>query len=96
LSDLPSPSEWALRVADACDGLAALTEDPRFKRAAGILRGKRIGRRQVDDGQALDLARAFLAAGLVRSRTAALRRAAVLTAPAHQIDSAVRRLAKKF
>jgi len=95
MAALPTPDDWAARVADACDGIAGLTRDPRFRRAAGILRGKKIGRHAVDDRQALDLARALLTAGLVRSRTAAIRRAAVLTAPAHQIETAVRRLLRK-
>jgi hypothetical protein len=92
---LPTAEEWAARVAAACDGIADLTQDPRFRRAAGVLRGKRIGRRAHDDAQALDLARSLLAAGLVRSRTAALRRAATFTAP-DCIETTVRRLRRKF
>lgn len=93
---LPTASEWAARVADACDGIADLTGDARFRRASGVLRGKPMGRRPVDDAQALELARSFIAAGLARSPTDAARRAAVLTSPPHQIESTVRRLLKKL
>jgi hypothetical protein len=96
LSDLPTAGEWAARVAAVLDGLTDLTGDRRFRRAAGILRGKRIGRRAVDDTQALVLARSLLDAKLVPSRTAAVKRAALLTAEPHQIESAIRRLLKKF
>jgi hypothetical protein len=83
-------------MAAACDGIAELTGDSRFRRAAGVLRGKRIGRRAVDDSKALELARAYLDAGIARSPTDALRRAAVLTAPVNQIETALRRLIRKF
>ncbi len=92
----PTAEAWAERLASACDGIAALTADARFRRAAGILRGKRIGRRAADDGEALEMARAFLKAGLARSKSAAIRRAAVLMAAPNTIEATARRLAKKF
>jgi hypothetical protein len=76
--------------------LAALTGDPRFRRAAGVLRGKRMGRRAVNDAEALQLVRAFLTAGAARSRSAAICRAAALIAAPGSVDAAARRLARKF
>jgi hypothetical protein len=92
----PTAHDWIERTAAVLEELGELTSDSRFRRAAGVLRGKRIGRAPVNDTEALELARSYLDAGLVRSRTAAVRRAAMFIAPANQIDTTVRRLQRKF
>ncbi|MAW87524.1 MAG: hypothetical protein CMJ42_13460 [Phyllobacteriaceae bacterium] len=83
-------------TADMLEVLARLFEDGRFATAAAHLRGKRPGRRQVDDGRALAFARGLLATGFARSPHDACRRAAILFAPSHQVETMRDRLRKKI
>ena len=85
------------RIAALADRAGAATGDERFRRAAGVLRGKRAGRRAVDDTEALAFAESLLDAGLVRSKNAACTRSAIMYAPTSiAIDATRARLMKKF
>ncbi len=93
----PKIDEARARIAALADELAKATGDERFRRAAGVLRGKQAGRRAVDDTEALAFAESLLDAGLVRSKNDACIRAAVLYSPTSlAIDATRARLMKKF
>ena len=93
----PKIDEARARIAALADELAKATGDERFRRAAGVLRGKQAGRRAVDDSEALAYAESLFDAGLVRSRNAACTRAAIIYSPTSiAIDATRARLMKKF
>ncbi len=93
----PKIDEARARIAALADELAKATGDERFRRAAGVLRGKRAGRRAVDDSEALAFAESLLDAGLVRSKNAACTRSAIMYSPTSlAIDATRARLMKKF
>jgi hypothetical protein len=97
LTDDLKSARLRARLATLADKSGAATGDERFRRAAGILRGKRAGRRAVDDSEALAFAESLLDAGLVRSKNDACIRAAVLYSPTSlAIDATRARLMKKF
>ncbi len=56
----PKTDEALARFAAQADELAEATGDTRFAHAAGVLRGKRAGRRAVDDTEALVFAESLL------------------------------------
>lgn len=83
-------------TADMLDELSRVFEDGRFAAAASYLRGKRAGRRPVNDTKALSYARGLLATGIARSAYDACARAAIFYAPSHQVETMRDRLRKKF
>jgi hypothetical protein len=92
-----APSEVMRKALAAyCAAMADLTEDGRWKAAAGILTGERAGRAPVDDVAPLRYAQALLAAGAVRSIYRACTVAAQIYAPAHQTETMRDRLRRKF
>ena len=94
---MPDPAAALLAIAgDMLDHMAHLTSDPRFKHARAILSGAPIGRRLIDDSQALLMAHSLVDAGLVKSRNAACIRAAKFYAPSNQVDSMRARLMRKL
>ncbi len=83
------------RIAKLMDRVGADDGDERFRRAAGVLRGKRAGRRPVADTEALAFVKKLVDAGL--SKNSACREAAVRYEPKElAIDAAKARLFKKF
>ena len=85
------------RHAAHLEKVGAATGDERYRRAAGVLRGKPAGRRAVDDTEALAFAESLLDAGLVRSKNKACIEAAKIYAPTEIAFDAMRaRLLKKF
>lgn len=84
------------QVASLLNEMADATDDARFRSAAAMLKGKPTGRRQCDDSQALDYARALLATKIAPSVYRACTMAAVLFAPSHQVETMRDRLRKKF
>ena len=93
---MPDTGAERERISAICTKLAKTTGDARFSRAAGILAGKHIGRRAIDDGPALGMAQSLVDAGLVRSRNAACIRAARFYAPTCGVDAMRARLMKKL
>ena len=85
-----------LALANYCGLMADLTEDGRWRSAAGMLIGKRAGRRPVNDDAALRYARALMAAGVARSTHRACLMAAQMYAPLHQVETVRDRLRKKL
>ncbi len=82
-------------LAKRADKFGAATGDERFRRAAGVLRGKPSGRRAVDDTEALACAKSLFAAGC--SKNSACVQAANLYAPTDiAIDATIARLLRKF
>lgn len=77
------------------DGLADITGDGTFRRAAAALRGHRPGRRSVDDTQALTLVRSLLADGSYPSRYAACRYVAELISAPQYMHATAARLMRK-
>lgn len=97
MTDDPKSARLRARLAALADKSGEATGDERFRRAAGVLRGKQAGRRAVDDSEALEFAESLFDAGLVNSRNAACTRAAVLYSPtSFAIDATRARLMKKF
>jgi len=87
-----------LREANA-DWLAHLADqfgDPRFRMAAGILRGKRPGRKPAADEHPLSYAKALLRTGIARSEHDAAKRAAKLFANRPYVPATTDRLRKKL
>ena len=83
------------RIAKLMDKFGADNGDERFRRAAGVLRGKPAGRRAVDDTEALACAKSLFAAGC--SKNSACVQAANLYAPTDiAIDATIARLLRKF
>ena len=93
------PDTFALResVAEsACEGFK-LTGDPRFARAAGVLRGKRGGPPTLDDAEALEFAEALLTSGAACSINDACVQAAGVFSPTKiEIDATIQRLSRKL
>lgn len=82
--------------ADVLDHIAAAAGDVRFKTAAAVLRGRRVGRRSIDDTAALAYAEKLLRLDMVRSPHQACESAAKVFAMPHQIPAMRDRLRKKF
>ncbi len=83
------------RIAKMIDKAGAATGDERFSRAAGVLRGKRAGRRAVDDSAALDYAADLFNGGC--SKNEACIQAAIMYSPKTlAIDATKARLFRKF
>jgi hypothetical protein len=75
--------------------LARITGDERYSRAAGALRGKLGGRREIDDADQLSLIEAMLKDGTVRTVEEAARY--VGRDPSeHNPETAAKRLARKY
>jgi hypothetical protein len=90
------PDLRAIRAAEL-DRLADESGDARYRRAAGVLRGKPGGRPPCDDGAALGLAESLEAAGIARSRRDACMRAARLHATTRaEVAPMAERLRKKL
>ena len=100
---LPSPphgsavdEDYLAALARWLEALADLSGDARLRRAAGIVRGKRLGRFEIDDAASL----AEMELHLSADPTISIERAAALVArtkPRHcALESATRRLARKF
>ena len=86
-----TPEEARQRIAHICASLGHT--DSRFRVAAGVLAGRRPGRRAVDDSALLDQVSALVGTGLsVRS---ACRFVARMTAPHHQVNAVCDRLRRK-
>lgn len=83
-------------LADYCDQMANLTNDGRWRQAAGALRGRGAGRRPVDDEAPLAYVEALLASGMAGSLHRACGIAAQMYAASHQVDTMRDRLRRKF
>lgn len=95
------PDTFALResMAELAGERFKLTGDPRFARAAGVLRGKRGGPPTLDDAEALEFAEALLTSGAACSINDACVKAAILFSPTTtdiKIDATIRRLSRKL
>jgi hypothetical protein len=84
------------RLAELCRVFAARTGDGRLRTAAAILSGKKPGRRPIDDEKALAYVATLLKTGIAESEHDACERAAIVYAPAHQVETMRDRLRRKF
>ena len=83
------------RIAKLMDKFGAGGGDERFRRAAGVLRGKQAGRRAVDDSEALAYAKSLFTAGC--SKNAACIQAAMMYSPKPRaFDATKARLLRKL
>ena len=83
------------RLADMAAEAAEATGDERFARAAGVLRGKRSGRRAIDDTEPLKYAAKLVDVGC--SKNSACIEAAIRYEPRElAIDATRARLLRKF
>ncbi len=83
------------RIAKLIDKAGAATGDERFSRAAGVLRGKRAGRRAVDDTKPLAYAADLFNGGC--SKNEACIQAAIMYSPTRNaFDATKARLFRKF
>lgn len=89
-------SNVRLALAAYCRTMAELTGDGRWRRAAGVLLGTNVGRREVDDAAALRYARGLMAAGIANSPHRASSMAAQMFAPPHQVETVRDRLRRKL
>ncbi len=95
MSDDLKSDRLRARFAKLMDRAGADNGDERFRRAAGVLRGKRAGRRAVDDTEALAYARDLFNGGC--SKNAACRQAAINYSPTRNaFDATKARLFRKF
>jgi hypothetical protein len=84
-------------AAEVLTGLADLTGDARFRRAAGIVKGRCAGRPKHDDDDALALVRHLLETRAARScRAACSLAAAMFCARSHQVPAMRDRLQRKL
>jgi hypothetical protein len=109
LSDTPEADPWAplalalqsvlenrTVLARLLDALAKRTADPRFARAAGILRGKHAIRPARDDSAALAQIGDLLAHGTASSAEQAARFVARTLQSEHSVEGATERLVRKY
>lgn len=89
-------SELRDASADMLCHIADKLDDGRFRAAAAILRGRRVGRRSIDDTAALAYAEKLLRLDMVRSPHQACESAAKVFAMPHQIPAMRDRLRRKF
>ncbi len=83
------------RHAAHLEKVGAATGDERYRRAAGVLRGKPAGRRAVDDTEALAYAKSLFTAGC--SKNSACIQAAIMYSPKpHAFDATKARLLRKL
>ena len=93
------PDTFALResMAELAGERFKLTADPRFARAAGVLRGKRGGPPTLDDAEALEIAEALLASDAASSiNDACVQTANAFSPTPLEIDAMIQRLRKKL
>ena len=83
-------------TADLLASLGRVTGDPRFSHAAGILRGGKAGRPELDDAAALGLARRLIAEGAAKSRRNACEIAATFYADHAETNAMIGRLQRKL
>jgi hypothetical protein len=93
---MPDTAPLLKSTAEMLDYLGKLTGDGRFRQARGILQGRPIGRRVIDDEQALEMAASLVDAGLAKSKNAACIRAAKHYAPPWGVNAMRARLMRKY
>ena len=95
--DAQISDHFRARVADLVDELAEATGDPRFARAAGVLRGKQGGRPETDDTKALEFVEDLLTSEAAGSIHDACTQAAIIFSPTDvEIDATIQRLSRKL